>query len=444
MGVAEGGAIEECSVTVGLLVVALVAVLAVDVVLFVALVGPPLRRWLAADPGAGDTRRGPIEPLDFDTVGAMDPRLGPDAAMPRGYDRIVRIASWSFILAAAIIVVGTGLWSETQTAVLVVLAIAGVFVLVAHDVLPSGAFGHGAYLVEGTVAIVFVTLVVLLTGGASSPFFFGYALVVAGAALVVRPRVTFALALAAAAGYLAVLAVDAARGGLDAAEVAIVAVNFTALGILAYVATVVAGEQRRTRDAAIRLSTMDALTGLSNRAFFMAALEREIERSRRYSRGFCLLMADLDDLKLLNDSYGHRLGDRALVGVANVIHEGIRRIDTAARLGGDEFLVLLPETDPSGAQVVAEKIRLGAAGIALREGEERVSVAVSIGLVSWPDDGRTVDELMHAVDAAMYRSKRRAKNRVVGIDGRPPGGGPVNDDPIPIVPATLAVGTRSR
>jgi diguanylate cyclase (GGDEF)-like protein len=429
-------------VTVGLLVIALVAVLAVDVLLLVVLAGPPLARWLTAADEPASRRPAPDEALDLETVGAVEP-LGPvDGGLPRGYDRVVRIASWSFILAAAIIVVGTGLWPASQSAVLVVLGIAGLFVLVAHDILPSAAFGRTGYLVEGVVAIVFVTLVVLLTGGAASPFFFGYALVVAGAALVVRPGVTLVLALVATSGYLAVLVVDAARGTLDATALAIVAVNLTALAILGYVATVVAGEQRRTRDAAVRLSTMDALTGLSNRAYFMVALEREIERSRRYARGFCLLMADLDDLKLLNDTYGHRIGDRALVGVANVIHEGVRRLDTAARLGGDEFVILLPETDPSGAQVVAEKIRLGVAAIALRDDDTSISVAVSVGLVSWPDDGRTVDELMHAVDAAMYRSKRRAKSRVVRIDDRSPGGGPAEGDPIPVVPATLVAGSR--
>jgi diguanylate cyclase (GGDEF)-like protein len=429
-------------VTVGLLVIALVAVLAVDVVLILSLVGPPLGRLLAPGPDPAP-RAVPIDVPDLDTVGAIDPLLGPGVdGLPRGYDRIVRIASWSFILAAGIIVVASGLWPESQTAILAVLGIAGLFVLVAHDVLPPRAFGRTGYIVEGIVAIVFVTLIVLLTGGAASPFFFGYALVVAGAALVVRPLVTFALGLAAAAGYLAVMAVDAARGALDAGDVAVVAVNLAALVILAYVAAVVAGEQRRTRDAAVRLSTMDALTGLSNRAYFMAALEREIERSRRYSRGFCLLMADLDDLKRLNDTYGHRLGDRALVGIANVIHEGTRRIDTAARIGGDEFVILLPETDPSGAHVVAERIRQGAAAITLRDGDDLVAIAVSIGLVAWPDDGRTVDELMHAADAAMYRAKRRAKSRVVTIDGRPPGGMAAEDVPIPIVPATLVGGTR--
>lgn len=417
--------------SVELLVIALVAVLAVDVFLLAALVGPWVRA-LAEGPAPAD-RFVPAETLDLTGVAAIDSRLGPGDGFPSGaYDRVVRVASWSYILVAALIVIVTDLWPERQTAILAVLAIAGLFILVAHDVLPGGALGRTGYLVEGTVAIVFVTLVVLLTGGSRSPFFFGFALVVVGAALVVRPFVTLALGGVAGGGYLAAVALGGAGGSLDAAAMAVVGANLTAILLLAYVATVVAREQRRTRDVAVRLSTMDDLTGLSNRAFFLAVLEREIERSRRSGRGFCLLMADLDDLKLLNDSYGHRMGDRALRGVATGIRDGIRRIDTAARLGGDEFVVLLPETDPSGALVVAEKIRQGTAAIVLRERETRIPVAVSIGLVAWPDDGRTVDELMAAVDAAMYLSKRQGKSRVAGIDGRAPRAMLGDDDPWPV------------
>ena len=138
---------------------------------------------------------------------------------------------------------------------------------------------------------------------------------------------------------------------------ATVGVNLTALVLLSYVAMVIARAQRRTRDAAIRLSTVDSLTGLFNRTFFFAAIEREIARSARSGRGFCLLMMDLDELKSINDRLGHFHGDRVLRGVGEVITLGVRQIDTAARYGGDEFVVLLPETDPTGAFVLAEKIR---------------------------------------------------------------------------------------
>jgi diguanylate cyclase (GGDEF)-like protein len=189
--------------------------------------------------------------------------------------------------------------------------------------------------------------------------------------------------------------------------------------LLAYVAMVIAREQRRTRDAAIRLSTIDPLTGLFNRGFFFAALEREIARSARSGRGFCLLMMDLDELKTINDRLGHFHGDRVLRAVGLVVAAGVRRIDTAARYGGDEFVVLLPETDPTGAFVLAEKIRLGVLDVQLELPEPLIQPSLSVGVVSYPDDGHTADELMISADGAMYTSKRSGKNRVTGVQMPP-------------------------
>ena len=199
---------------------------------------------------------------------------------------------------------------------------------------------------------------------------------------------------------------------------AVVAVDLVALVLLVYVAMVIAREQRSARDAAIRLSTIDPLTALYNRAFFFAAIEREMARSARSGRGFCLLMMDLDGLKDINDRLGHYHGDRVLRAVSEVIASGVRRIDTAARYGGDEFVVLLPETDPTGAFVLAEKIRLGVRAMPIElpgRGRGRRSRSASS---RYPDDGRTVDELMISADGAMYASKRAGKDRVTGMPTR--------------------------
>ena len=328
------------------------------------------------------------------------------------YDRVVRIASWGFIAATLVIVAVSGLWPDTQSAIFVLLGLASVFVLVVHDLLPSSTLGAAKFVVEGSASITFATLLVMFTGREGSPFFFVFPLIVAGAALVVNERVTLALAACATFGYLVAVIVGH-PGPIGTASVATVAINLVALILLAYVAMVIAREQRRARDAAIRLSTVDPLTGLFNRTFFFAAVDREIARSNRSGRGFCLLMMDLDELKAINDKYGHFVGDRVLRGVADVIRAGVRRIDTAARYGGDEFVVLLPETEATGAYVLAEKIRMGAADLTLPGVGVRTSL--SIGVVGYPDDGRTSDELMISADQAMYASKRSGKNRVMGI-----------------------------
>jgi diguanylate cyclase (GGDEF)-like protein len=394
-----------------LLVFAVVANLIVmGVVLLPPLIGKQSPLSFGRHIDAGDRVAAEFAVVHGDVPGFVEPDGVPSGA----YDRVVRIVSWVFILATSTIVAMTGLWPATQPAIFALLATAGLFVLVVHDLLPPRSLGSAKFVVEGSVAITFATLLVLLTGGNDSPFFFTFPLIVGGAALVVSPRVTFALAAVASLAYIFAIS-SPGTTPLPPVVVAKVGINLTALVLLAYVAMVIAREQRRARDAAIRLSTIDPLTGLFNRTFFFAAVDREIARSARSNRGFCVLMMDLDELKANNDRHGHFFGDRVLGGVGEVIRSGVRKIDTAARYGGDEFVVLLPETDPTGAYVLAEKVRIGVTELDIPVSGTRLEASISVGVVSYPDDGRTSDELLISADQAMYASKRSGKNRVMGF-----------------------------
>ena len=400
----------------------IVAAIAVNLVLMAFIVIPPIRgrsgRAMPASEGIEPVDRAATEAA---VVGGLVGMGGENGAPNPAYDRIVRIVAWVFLLSTTAIVAATGLWADTQPAILVLLAFGGMFVLVVHDLLPADVLGPAKFVVEGSVAITVATLLVALTGGVASPFFFVFPLIVGGAALVVTSTITVVLASGASLGYVLAVLAGSPGGALTPATAATVGVNLTALILLAYAAMVIAREQRHTRDAAIRLSTVDPLTGLFNRSFFFAAVGREIARCARSGRGFCLLMMDLDDLKAINDRLGHFQGDRILRGVGEVVADGVRRIDTAARYGGDEFVVLLPETDPTGAFVLAEKIRLGVHAMAL-DLPDVSHPSISIGVVSYPGDGRTADELMISADNAMYTSKRAGKDRVTGVSI------PVHDD----------------
>lgn len=410
----------------------IVAAVAANLVLMAFIVVPPMLgrpSRLARQAEAGEIAE--RQAAEAAVVGGMMSASGDDGVSAHTYDRIVRIVAWFFLLSTTAIVAASGLWANNQPAILVLLALGGVFVVVVHDLLPTDILGPAKFVVEGSVAITLATLLVALTGGVLSPFFFAFPLIVAGGALVVAPPITVALAGAAALGYVLGVVAGTASDTRITTAAATVGVNLTALILLAYASMVIAREQRRTRDAAIRLSTVDPLTGLFNRTFFFAAIGREIARCARSGRGFCLLMMDLDDLKAINDRLGHYHGDRVLRGVGEVIADGVRRIDTAARYGGDEFVVLLPETDPTGAFVLAEKIRLGVNAMAIDQAVPGSHPSISIGAVSFPADGRTADELMISADEAMYASKRGGKDRVTGVsipirrDGRDsePGGG---------------------
>ncbi|MDP9251295.1 MAG: diguanylate cyclase, partial [Chloroflexota bacterium] len=182
---------------------------------------------------------------------------------------------------------------------------------------------------------------------------------------------------------------------------------------------VFASGERRLRGTIERLWRIDHLTGLIRREELTVTLEQEVQRSRRSERSFCLLMCDLDGLKAINDTSGHERGDVVLRGVGNAIRRSIRAVDSAYRYGGDEFVVLLPETEYRGAYLVAEKIRIGVEELGLAAPAADVVTTISIGLVSYPEDGISADELLLAADRAMYHAKGLGKNQISG-NPRPP------------------------
>lgn len=371
------------------------------------------QRGNMGEPGASTNDAGPngsraLMPFGDHPEPVLEGPFAPAASDPTLENRVIRIVSWAFLMAVAVFAAASGMWASALPTIVIVIAVTGFATLLVQDVLPRTAIRRLVGPFQGLLALGFATALVFLTGGFESPFTFGFPLIVGAGALLVAPRIALGLAVLASAAYIgAGFAVDAT----PPAEALIqMGVNLTGVYLLAYVGASVGREQRRARDAAIRLSTIDSLTGLYNRTYFFTALEREIARGDRSGRAFCLVMLDLDDLKAINDRFGHLAGDQVLRGVADIVRSGVRKIDVAARYGGDEFVALLPETDPTGGWVLAEKVRLTVA----EQGMPGVDPGptVSVGVVSYPADGRSADALLVSADRAMYASKRGGKNRV--------------------------------
>jgi diguanylate cyclase (GGDEF)-like protein len=158
-----------------------------------------------------------------------------------------------------------------------------------------------------------------------------------------------------------------------------------------------------------RQAVTDGLTGIANRRSFNRTLAREFERARRYEQYLSLIILDLDYLKVINDTFGHQVGDEAIKSIAGILKQSSRAIDLAARYGGEEFCLLLPNTELSMAEQLAERLRNLINDIHL-EGPGHVSA--SIGIASYPLHANDADTLVSAADAALYEAKQAGRNRV--------------------------------
>ncbi len=161
------------------------------------------------------------------------------------------------------------------------------------------------------------------------------------------------------------------------------------------------------------LATTDELTGLYNRRFWMEVAEKELERSRRYNQPFAVIMADIDDFKKVNDTFGHQAGDRVLRAMGELIKGNIRNIDIAGRYGGEEFTILLPQISPESGFGVAERLR---GVVETTDMGVPTQITATFGVSGFdPTRGerKFLDQVLMEADTAMYHGKRAGKNRVV-------------------------------
>ena len=163
-----------------------------------------------------------------------------------------------------------------------------------------------------------------------------------------------------------------------------------------------------------RLATVDQLTAVLNRQAIVARLAEELERGARYERLVSVILVDLDHFKRVNDDHGHAVGDAILRSTAGALAGNVRAVDAVGRYGGEEFLVILPETAPSDAAKIAEKLRRVVAATDVQvPGGQRVAVTMSAGVAGGPCGTRHIDALIREADDALYVAKSSGRDQVV-------------------------------
>lgn len=184
---------------------------------------------------------------------------------------------------------------------------------------------------------------------------------------------------------------------------------FLAFGQLATVAL----NQARMKIALEATASTDPLTSLLNRRAMQDTISREYAYAKRTAKPLSMILFDLDRFKVINDNYGHDIGDTILLGVSRVAKNTLRTTDWLSRWGGEEFLAILPDTDEAGALTIAERLRQKIEVFSIQLNRQKIKTSVSIGIASYPRDGDTPDFLMKAADAALYEAKKSGRNCVV-------------------------------
>jgi diguanylate cyclase (GGDEF)-like protein len=167
------------------------------------------------------------------------------------------------------------------------------------------------------------------------------------------------------------------------------------------------------------LSITDSLTGIYNRGYLSERLPQEIRRSIRYNRSLSLILCDIDHFKSVNDNFGHMAGDAVLKGFVDCITASIRdQIDWTARYGGEEFLLVLPETDFSGARHLAERLRVAVSDKRYMVDDKAIRITSSFGVSGFSPDMRirnlSADDMLSHLDKYLYKAKNGGRNRVEG------------------------------
>jgi diguanylate cyclase (GGDEF)-like protein len=322
-----------------------------------------------------------------------------------GYDRIIGIIAWLLIALVALDVSLFPIGREGSLCLgLCCLA------FFCYQALSGRLRSNGRLKVSLDLVLLlfFVVAVCWFTGKTASPFVSVIYLILMATSLTLGRRITYLMATLAAASYILLASAQTPVFGEQLAGRVVELLLFT---LIAHLGALLSGEAEIARAEVERLSLTDDLTELHNmRSFETLALQQE-KLSKRYHRPFVICMIDADNLKQVNDRYGHLAGTELIKWTAHIIRENTRTCDVAARFGGDEFIIMYHDHAKEQILPAVERIVRAMAKNPFSFEGQLIESTLSAGVASFPADGPDLRSVIKRADEAMYLSKRLGKNR---------------------------------
>lgn len=326
----------------------------------------------------------------------------------KGYDRIMGNISWLLIALVALDIKLSP--SESSSAAF----LAGFSVLLffynlnARYGVLSRKYGTIKIFIDLMVFLTFIVAVCWYTGKVTSPFMSLIYLILMATALTQGRRVTYFMAGLAVSSYILLASADFRELNYYLTHI----IELFPFMLIAHLGAMLAGESETARREVERLSLIDEVTGINNMRNFALLADIQEKLAKRYNRPFAICMLDADNLKAVNDKFGHFAGTMLIQQVSATITANIRSSDICARYGGDEFVIMFNETEKKDVISAVERIVTIMASTPFIFESHSITTTLSAGLSGYPEEGDDVRTVMANADEAMYISKRTGKNRL--------------------------------
>lgn len=334
----------------------------------------------------------------------------------RGFSRSMAELQWLLIILAILyFFIPTRPISDTNAMIITLVCYSGLVMLFRYLNFHARET-RWKLAIETWAMIGFITTILWYTGMVDSPLLNLFLLVIIACAITLGKIMTLLEVVLIASCYLYM--------GYQAYSVEVIApatftmlmAKFSPFLLVAYVTSMLASDIKSAKNKITLMSQIDELTGLLNMRAFNTILEKEIAAAARYNTPYTVLMIDVDELKQINDHFGHSAGSRMVRTVGSSLKNCVRNSDVLARYGGDEFVVLMPQTSTENALVAAERIRAAIDNTSFDMNGNRVAATVSIGIASYPDGVAEAEAVLDKADVALYKSKHSGRNRVTYYD----------------------------